>query len=285
MRIAHITDLHIECPPALTELASKRLIGAVNLYILGRSHHFSIQSQEALVRAVQALAPGAVVCTGDISATATDAEFTKARQLLSPILEHIPTLMITGNHDVYTGESAGRFQRYFGEWMGDSGPLPSRHFAGMQFMALDVCHFDWLSRGQAGDALTHLDQALQTGESPIALMLHYPLRDRKGQPYGPWTRALSDAALLEQRLLHPRIQMILHGHEHHGFRTHLSQGERTVPIFNPGASGYAYLPDRHRTAHFNVYTIEEGKLLAVERYTFNGQDFVPEPGGPYASGG
>ena len=87
MRVVHFTDLHVEIPPSWGELANKRLIGAVNLYVLGRSRHFSRKSQEALVAAVQELAPDTVVCTGDLTATATPAEFEAARTLLAPILE------------------------------------------------------------------------------------------------------------------------------------------------------------------------------------------------------
>ena len=52
MRVAHITDLHVEAPPQFAQLLSKRALGAVNLYLLGRSAHFTLRTVEALVDAL-----------------------------------------------------------------------------------------------------------------------------------------------------------------------------------------------------------------------------------------
>lgn len=279
MRVAHITDLHVEVPPAVQELFSKRLIGATNLYILGRKDHFSLDTVSALVRKVVELAPDLVVCTGDLTAMASEAEFLKAREMLAPILDRFPFFVIPGNHDVYTGESVGRFGRHFGEWSGNK-----RSFGGLDWLALDVCHPDWMSRGRAGSALAELKANLDEGEDPVVVLLHYPLRNRRGERYGPFTRALSDAEGVEELLAHPRVRMVLHGHEHHGFRTTVHLGGRDVPIFDPGASGYAYLPDRRRTAHFNLYQIDPSALNSIDRYTYDGNSFSAEPGGAYASG-
>ena len=82
-----------------------------------------------------------------------------------------------------------------------------------------------------------------------------------------------------------RIDAILHGHEHHGYETALTDGSRSIRILNPGASGYAWTPELDRTAHFNVYTLKEGGL-EVDRYRYDGDKgaFLPEPGGAYATG-
>lgn len=278
MRIAHITDLHVEVIPRFTQLFNKRAIGAVNLYLLGRHDHFSRASSTALVAAVQALAPDAVVCTGDLTATATPEEYAQARVLLAPLIDAFPFYTLSGNHDVYTGESVGRFASIFGNYSG-----PSRRFGEVEFLGLDVCHPDYLSRGQAGAAaIDNLDTALAAGDGPAVVMLHYPLRNRHGQPYGPATRALSDAAAVEAVLArHSRVIAVLHGHEHHGYRTQIGE----IPSFNPGASGYSWMPERKRTAHFNVYTFINGRISEVERFAFDGVQFLPEAGGAYATGG
>ncbi len=59
-----------------------------------------------------------------------------------------------------------------------------------------------------------------------------------------------------------------------------------MPIFNPGASGYASLPDKGRRAHFTVLNIL-GRRLEVDRFAWDDelQTFIPEPGGPYTTGG
>ena len=285
MRVAHITDLHVERTPTWGELFNKRLLGAVNLYVLGRHAHFTEASQRALVEAVVALAPDAVVCTGDLTATATDAEFTAAAELLAPITGRFPFLVIPGNHDVYTTESVGRFEATFGRWSGSSPFV--RRIGAVDFVTLDVARPALLSNGHAPVAqLEALDRLLAEGRGAAVLMLHYPLRDREGNPYGPATRNLDNAAAVEALLeRHPRVRAVLHGHAHHGYRTRIPRPEDPIDSLNPGASGYAYTPTKRRTAHFNLYTLDDQGIGGVERYAFDGARFVPEAGGAYASGG
>lgn len=287
MRIAHITDLHVLRTPKVAELLNKRLAGAVNLYLLGRSHHFTEASARGLVDAVGGLAPDLVLCTGDLTATATEAEFVAARELLRPLIDAFPVRLIPGNHDVYTAESVGRFARHFGD-VAFGGRFPAvEHFDGLDVVAFDVCQPGWMSNGiVTHDALASLDGLLGQGTAPAVLMLHYPLRDRRGQPYGPASRNLHEARELEALLArHPRVAAVLHGHEHHGYRTEIPLGERSIPSLNPGAGGYAHLPARRRTAHFNLYTWDLHVLADVERFRWDGSRFEPEPGGAYTTGG
>ena len=272
MRVVHLTDLHVMRPPAVGTLFNKRLAGAVNLYLMGRSHHFTAAAQAAAVAKASELAPDLVVCTGDFTATALEEEFVGAKELLADL--GAPLLAIPGNHDCYTGQSVGRYARHFGE----SPPVRVEQAAGATWVLVDVCHPDWLSRGWLGEeGRRQLDAALGPG---AIVMIHYPLRNRRGERYGPYTRACVDAEAIEALCVKHKVGAALHGHEHHGFRTEADG----VPIYDPGASGYAYLPDRGRTAHFNVYTLDAGRIVTVERYRFDGAAFVPEPGGAYATG-
>ena len=134
LRVAHITDLHVERTPRAGELLNKRAVGAVNLYLLGRKAHFTEATIAGLVEALLREAPDLVVCTGDLTATATEDEFLAARELLAPVLERFPFLVLPGNHDVYTGESVGRFARHFGAWI-QSEPSRAPCFRGDAFLA------------------------------------------------------------------------------------------------------------------------------------------------------
>lgn len=271
--------------PRLGELLNKRLLGAVNLYVLGRSHHFTRASVEGLVEAVVAQAPDLVVCTGDLTATATEAEFALAAELLAPITDRFPFVAQPGNHDVYTRESVGRFARWFGRWC-EGARFPLVHPAGpVDLVLVDTTFPDWLSRGRA-QRLDALEEALAAGVRPAWVLAHYPLRDRRGARYGPSTRAMLNAAELEAVLArHPRVKAVLHGHEHHGYRTEIPLPHGAIPSLDPGAGGYAFLPRRGRTAHFNVYTVADDGSFIVERHAWDGQRFAPEAGGAYASGG
>ncbi len=283
MRIAHITDIHVERRPELAELGNKRLAGAVNLYILGRQGHFTVAAQSALVEAVLAQAPDLVLCTGDLTATATEAEFVAAAELLAPLRERFDWLVIPGNHDVYTGESVGRFAQHFGP----VAPVRVERRGTWDIVLIDVCHPDWLSRGWLGaDGITLLGKALSEGERPALVAIHYPLRGRRGEPHGPPTRACIDAPAIEAVCVkYPRVQMVVHGHEHRGYRVEIPREGTPIVSIDPGAGGYAHLPDDKRTAHFCVYTLGDQGLEGVERFAFDGERFVPEVGGAFATGG
>jgi 3',5'-cyclic AMP phosphodiesterase CpdA len=291
MRIAHVTDIHVQVPPRLGELFNKRFLGAANLYVAGRKSHFTQASQAALVRSLEAQPVDVIACTGDLTALATEAEFEAALELLGPRFSAQPTVLIPGNHDTYTPQVCAErhIERLFGQWTGQ-GDWPRLHRVGpLAFVCVDVCRARMiLSTGTADrDQLERLDALLEGLEAEFTfVMLHYPLRDRRGQPYGPDTRNITNAAEIEAVLTRhsAKVGAVLHGHEHHGFRVELTGGQRPIPILNPGAAGYAHLPDEQRTAHYCVYTVTEGRLQDIERFTFDGQAFAPEPGGAWASG-
>ena len=254
VRIAHITDIHVQRAPRLAEMSPKRLLGTANLYLAGRRRHFSEAVQQELVHAVGALKPDILVCTGDLTAQATVPEFEAALELLRPLFEAQPTVVIPGNHDTYTQGAvrSGRMETYFRPWLG-KGPWPRVHLVGktVAFIALQTCTARALvSSGSIGTKqLRRLDDILRSG-------------------------TLAD-----------RHVFVLLGHEHHGFRTELHAVDGPVPIFNPGASGYASLPDKGRRAHFTVLNIL-GRRLEVDRFAWDDelQTFIPEPGGPYTTG-
>ena len=272
------------------ECFNKRFLGAANLYVAGRKSHFSRVVQQRLVEDVRNQAPDIIACTGDLTALATEEEFEEAHALLAPLFSSVPTVLIPGNHDTYTGAAATErwIERRFGEWTGE-GDWPRLHRIGeIAFVCVDVCRaMALLSSGVAPPPqLDRLDDMLgELDAGFVFLMVHYPLRGRGGEPYGPWTRNIENASELESVLgRHASgIGAILHGHEHHGFRTELPS-DPPVPIFNPGSSGYADLPDAGRRAHFCIYTIEDGDIKNIERFAYDGEGFSPEPGGPWSSG-
>ena len=289
MRVVHLTDLHVMRPPALGDLGLKRLMGSANLYLLGRKSKFGEDVQRAAVATALDLRPDLVIITGDLSAQALDAEFEAARALLQPLLDAAPAVIIPGNHDTYVAEPApgARMRAWLGDWMGPTSPHLFR-VGEVAVLTLETCRAHLLSSGHTPPA--HLEAASRlldgvTDHPFLFLALHYPLRGRRGQPYGPWTRALSNAAEVERWLAGTdAISAILHGHEHHGYQTTVPGRTRPIPIYNPGASGYALIPDLNRTAHLNVYEVEQGALRGLRRLRWDGATFADEPGGPYATG-
>lgn len=295
MRIAHITDIHVTVPPKFSQIFGKRMLGTLNLYVFGRNGHFSQETYDALDRALAAQKPDVLVVTGDITSQATPQEFDAALDLWTPIFNRQPTVLMPGNHDVYTRDSVRNdwMQERFAQWMGE-GPWPRLHQINdeLSIIAVQVCRPDILSSGKiSADDLTRLNVMLKEERAQgrrTMIAAHYPIRGRHGELYGPRSRAIVNAQELEAVLTQNSdvINSFVHGHEHHGYRTTIPGSDgQDIPSFDPGSSGYAWLPDKNRTAHFNIYEVSSDSI-DVERFTFRGDQaaFIPEEGGAYASG-
>ncbi|MFW6088192.1 MAG: metallophosphoesterase family protein [Gemmatimonadota bacterium] len=119
MRVLHFSDLHIGLGlhrVPFFDWPGKRLAGGLNL-LRGRSRHFADAARKALglVDLDKRLAPDFVLCTGDLTALATHAEFEAARSLLEPLPDSPRFVVTPGNHDAYTRPTVreGRFRQYF----------------------------------------------------------------------------------------------------------------------------------------------------------------------------
>ncbi len=292
LRLVHATDIHFYERPTFGQFSPKRILGGANLYVRGRVTHFNRQVQAQLVDAMLAAKPDAVVITGDLTAEALPSEFAAARAALAPLLEQIPTLVQSGNHDVYTygASRARRIETLFAPWMhlGEGG-LARFARPGLYIVGLDPTRPHVLASGRVPEAqLAALPDALAAApdDAFVVLGLHYPILDRDGRVYEGLSHGLLNArALIDVLAAAPRKpDLILHGHIHHGFTVPLTLGDVTVPICNPGSGGYADMPARHRSASFNVYVLDGPKLLSIERYKHGPDGFALEPGGAYASG-
>jgi 3',5'-cyclic AMP phosphodiesterase CpdA len=288
MKIVHLTDIHVQTAPQLRELTAKRLLGTTNLYLFGRRSKFSEESQRAAVEAAVAEAADVVVITGDLTAQALDAEFSDARALLDPILQSTAAVMIPGNHDTYVREHTpgDRMRELFGEWMGDG--MPAVHeFGDVAFLSIETCRLHPLSSGWTPpEQLQAAELALKKLKGKfVFLCIHYPLLSRHGEPYGPASRALANGEQFRQWLSGVSgVSAVLHGHEHHGFTVDIQTADGPIPILNPGACGYSRIPSKDRTAHLNIYEVDSSGISELRRLSFDGDRFVPETGGAYATG-
>lgn len=299
MRIVHATDIHWFVPPALKDMTVKRLWGTLNLYALGRRHHFDPAVQDALVAHMVALRPDLVLITGDLTAQALQSEFDLALRALAPLLEgakDVPVLILPGNHDVYTPGSVRerRFWKVFGPWAGEVHPsgLVRRDAGELTVFGLDPNRASLVgARGRLPEAqLAALEEALSdealAGRS-VAVGIHYPPIDRHGKIYDGVRHGLENAGALVNvlgRARHkPRI--LCCGHVHRGFQAEISlPGGAKLTVLDCGTSGQRYEPDKRRAASLGIYEIEGNRLVSIERHVHDGERFVREPGGAFSTG-
>ena len=293
MRVAHLTDIHWQCRPPLSSLWGKRLLGSANLYLAGRRHHFDEAVQTRLVEHVVEQDPDLVIITGDLTAQALPAEFEKARDALDPILQRFPTFIIPGNHDAYTHQAVRerRIWKHFGTWMGPpDAVIPSHGTGDVRVLGLDPNRPTLADAiGRLPDAqLNALTQTLDDVPQDVfcILAIHYPLLGPNGEIYRRRDHTMEniDQVIEAIQAAQRPPDLILHGHRHHGYHGCLKTPVAEIPVYNPGSSGYAFLPEKRRAAGMNIYDIECNALHAVHRFLYDGQAFAPEPGGAYATG-
>jgi 3',5'-cyclic AMP phosphodiesterase CpdA len=237
-RLAHLTDLHFRGTPSLRELTLKRVFGLINQHALGRKNEFHVEVQLAAIAAVRALRPDALCVSGDLTAMALESEFRAARDALLPLLVERPSLVIPGNHDAYTRAAveSGLLQRHFGDFMRGNcaqqgSQLPILSVGPLDLIGMNPCRPILLeSTGLfPGEQLSQLSALLSPSsslspDSAVVIATHYPVLDRSGAPYHvmhPKHGVRNGQAFIDTVTGAAAGNMILHGHDHHGFHQKL----------------------------------------------------------------
>jgi len=270
----------------------KRALGMANLYAMGRRNYFD--AHEVVGRAVadaQQFAADAFVMTGDLTAMSSQAEFEDARAAFGPLLESLPSVVIPGNHDIYTRGSSksARMERTFGSWMaggtwnsssgrwesgaplktGTAVPWPVRfRLRDTDFIATNPCRPGLRASGRFGEealvAARELVAESRAEGQQVVFLLHYPPLDEEGAPYRRDGHSVEDVDGLLEALEAAPPSLILHGHRHHAWRVDLAANGQSVPILNCGTTS-AISPLQDRTAGYYIIELEEGQLRSVRR--------------------
>ncbi len=288
MRIAHLTDIHFQTTPSIGELSYiKRLMGSTNLYLLGRKSKFNLETQRKSIEQIVHLNPDLVILTGDLTAQALDSEFEVARRELDPILSRYPTVIQAGNHDTYITPFPPKMRECFTPWLVNDG-VDYKEYDDVGVLTIESCRPTLLSSGyvQPSSLLKATELLKQANASFIFFCMHYPLLNRHGEPYGPSTRALSNASdVMKWLSQQTKLSAYLHGHEHHGYSVDLPTHSSPIPSINPGVSGYTIDTKKQRYPHVALYEVLNGALNNIERYSLQelNRGYVLEPAPAFSS--
>jgi 3',5'-cyclic AMP phosphodiesterase CpdA len=283
--VAHFTDVHFLRRASLTEAIGKRTLGLTNLYLLGRKRHFDA---DAVVPRVLADAlgqkPDLAVVTGDLSALSLDEEFVAARAAFDPLFRAVPTVVIPGNHDVYTEGAARerRFERAFGDllgggtwdgarWSGGGGtPWPAAYRHGeVSVIVGNPCRPSTRATGRFPDGEIDAIAALLRTERAAGrftvLAIHYPLVGPDGAAYRKPGHSLDDLDALLAALDGSPPDLLLHGHRHQAYvgRSVLPSGREILTI-GAGSSSACSAEPSH-AAGWIALQIEGGRLISARR--------------------
>ncbi|MEX0885976.1 MAG: metallophosphoesterase [Phycisphaeraceae bacterium] len=284
MRIAVIGDIHLfRLRVSPRRLLGKRLLGQSNLWF-NRRFRFNHDLLAPLIDRVRRLEPDLVLLTGDLTTTALEDEFADIEQHFLPLAEHVPVVMVPGNHDRYTFRSARKkrmekvLHRLMPERFPDVRPLSGR----WRLLALDSARPQvMLSRGGLGARQIAAARRLAgelTADDGLVVLCHYPSATPPGTPRS-WAHEMAGAEVLHSLLATcPARVLFVHGHIHKPWHWEkYREGGRQLDFLNAGAPCMISAP----------YPLGQGfweiELPAAMDQALTLVHHVPMPGGQYGT--
>lgn len=220
-RYIHMSDLHfwqLVCNPF--HLLNKRALGTLNLF-LRRRHQIKIDRAEGLLQLLKEMDIDAFLIGGDLTTTATEAEFRQAAAFLGALAELAPVYLVAGNHDRYTFESKRkeRMEKYCFYWLpAEEGCSVDRLPGDLALLRISTARPNWISsRGQvASETLSCVPELLDEEKNKAMIVLaHYPVIPETEAYTLGWNRGLGNGAALRRTLgEHGRPLLYLAGHVH-----------------------------------------------------------------------
>ena len=246
MKIAHISDLHFGCT--------------------------SQPVTDALLRHLANDAPDLVIASGDITQSATVAEFEEARTFFKRLT--VPYFVIPGNHDLPGMDLTrfvnpfGRYKHHIAEDMEPSLRLACVDIKGINSARVIMPHWNWANGGVSPHQRHEIERFFAASTSSWRmLVLHHPLISAKELPldvkvYGR-TKALETIA--EQR-----IDIVLAGHQHHALVEPLSVADHTTLFVNASTTLSGRI--RRQPNGFNLLTFNDNSVR-IDLLRFGGERF------------
>jgi 3',5'-cyclic AMP phosphodiesterase CpdA len=272
VRIAHFSDVHALSLEGVRpwQFLNKRVAGYLNLRLNRRDKH-PVRLFRAIVDDLNARPVDHVIVTGDLTNLSLEPEFRLAREILDGIaIGPSAVTVVPGNHDVYTlGALRDRFfwdllAPYATSDEGTAVEFPLVRVRGdIAIIGLSTAMPSpppladgWLGKAQ----LAALEEKLAAldGKFRIVALHHPPYTNRHAL-----LRGLRDRGRLQKLLAKLGAELVLHGHEHRDIRVTLPGRDAPIPVIGVGSGTYDDRR-RERRARYNVYTVENGQLAAVE---------------------
>jgi Icc protein len=206
--------------------------------------------------------PDAVLVSGDLADTATDAEYEQARELLAPL--EAPLYILPGNHD-----DRRALRRHFGVPGADGEPVQySVDLGPLRLVALDTTRPGEDPGALDPGRLRWLDAELATApELPTLIAMHHPPLVTGSPAWDDYGLPADDRrALGEVVARHPQVRRLVAGHVHHTMAGELAgRAVLTVPStyvqarLNFAAEELEFVDE---PAGFALHAVVDGELIS-----------------------
>lgn len=239
MKIAHLSDPHFANTSfKFGHFLSKRWLGNLNL-ILFRQHRYQTEHLWELPELLKSLHVDWISMTGDMVTTALDEEFQEAARWMAQM--PAPSLIVPGNHDVYTrrSEKEKRFYNYFPNEEMKVKRISVKSLGNRWWWIGLDCAIATSVLFSNGKFFSEMEKELEESisripaEDSIIIANHFPLF-RSGNLRHDLSRCGQLQAIVRK---HPQIKLYLHGHEHSHYL--LDRTKEGYPlVLNAGSCAY-----------------------------------------------
>lgn len=277
LRFLHYSDVHLTVPKLgwrTRDVFSKKVVGWVNVKLLGRGHRFrhAPAVADAMIAAARHRGHDAILFSGDATKLAFEPEFAFASQTLGVGDTALPpAVCVPGNHDYYTARDVriGHFEKHFAPWLEgervDDHRYPfARRVGHVWILCLNSSHPSRLNTSARGTAgRKQLERLVKLGrilDGPKVLVTHYPLRAASGK-LERRSHRLADHAAVLAAAKEAGVGLWLHGHIHRPFVL-LPSSAIPLPVVCAGSA-----TQTHHWAH-NEYVID-GREVSMTRRVWN----------------
>jgi len=263
--LAHLSDLHLAPlpTPRLRELLNKRVLGFLNWQRNRRTVHRA-EVLDALLHDLAAMPVDHILCAGDLTNIALEAEFAAAQQLLARLGSPEHVTLVPGNHDAYVRAAAPFPVRYWGDYMRGDGDAPGesrfpfvrrRGAIALVGVSSAVPTAPFMSTGSVGaDQLARLSNTLDAlaGEGLLRVTaVHHPPVRLPGDRF----KRLVDAPAFCDVIARHGADLVLHGHAHVRSLAWIDGPHGKVPVIGVPSASAAERRKGHPAA-YNVYNFE-----------------------------
>lgn len=292
-KLGHVSDLHVlaidmrQITPRA--MLSKRLLGGANLLLKRKKAHSSAVILRAL-EAMQREGVDHVAVTGDVSNIALPSEFEAVAELLASWPQAAQRISaIPGNHDYYTHDAVrGRyFEQALGAYIETDLPhyrtksgYPFCHLrGGVAIIGLNsgIVSGPMLAIGKVdAEQLRVVTQLLDDPEVSRrykVVMIHHPVLPPQ-HIKRDITRRLVNADEVLSALRARDVDLVIHGHNHyfHHYQVPHTRGQGIMHICEAGSTSVQHAKAPEFAGKFNIYHIDQGRLLRIETHMFEGEE-------------
>lgn len=222
MRLIHLTDPHLSNLEGLklSELRGKRWSGYAS-WRKNRSKKYLPAVLKKLCAAVKTENADQILLTGDLVQIGLPGEISQAAEWLVSLGPADRVMLVPGNHDVYTRESAAAIYESWAEYLfqdGATGHFPvMRKLGKLSLIGLSTAIASplFMATGKLESAqleeLARLLEAAAAEQQLTCLLVHHP--PLPGMAI--WRKALSNSQALQDVLELFPPALMFHGHLHH----------------------------------------------------------------------